>query len=165
MEYHGVIDFETIQVLLNRVKDVFNMMSVNKLVKKRVFNIMVECLENMLKHTQELSFIDYDFDVVYPKISINEDEEKFEIISQNTLLNKDIVKLKENIDNLNALDKERLKKHYENRIFNTKISNKGGAGLGLIDIVMKSENKIDYEFIKIDEVISIFKQRIIILKK
>ncbi|OFX80151.1 MAG: hypothetical protein A2X12_01850 [Bacteroidetes bacterium GWE2_29_8] len=165
LDYHGLIDFGTIQVLLRRVKDIFSIIDVDKSVKKKVFNIMVECLENILKHSNEVSFYDYDFDIVYPKISIIENGNKFIITTQNSLQNINKEKLTNSIDALNKLDKEQLKKYYENRIFNTQISEKGGAGLGLIDIVLKSENNIEYNIEQIDEKISLFKQTIIILKK
>ncbi len=65
-------------------------------------------------------------------------------------------KLKLNIDQLNKLNKDELDDLYREKLRSGKISEKGGAGLGLVDLARESSDKIFYEFIPINENISFF---------
>jgi len=50
------------------------------------------------------------------------------------------------LEKINSLDKEGLKELYKAIIKNTTISEKGGAGLGFVDMARKSGTKLEYEF-------------------
>jgi hypothetical protein len=54
------------------------------------------------------------------------------------------------------MDKEELREYYQLSLNNAMVSNKGTAGLGMIDIARKSGNKLDFEFLKINEETSFF---------
>ena len=49
-----------------------------------------------------------------------------------------------------------LKIKYLAKLNSTKLSDKGGAGLGLMDIARKSGKKLEYDFENISEKISFF---------
>jgi hypothetical protein len=55
-------------------------------------------------------------------------------------------KLEKILEHINSLDKEGLKELYKSIIKNTTISDKGGAGLGFVDMARKSGEKLDYKF-------------------
>ena len=50
------------------------------------------------------------------------------------------------MDKINSLNKEELGEFYKTSLRNNTISDKGGAGLGLIEISRKSGSKINYLF-------------------
>ena len=54
------------------------------------------------------------------------------------------------IDNINSLDKDGLKELHKFKMRETAISEKGGAGLGFIDIARKTGNPLEYHFEPID---------------
>ena len=54
------------------------------------------------------------------------------------------------------MDKEELREYYQLSLNNSMVSNKGTAGLGMIDIARKSGNKLEYEFLEIDKDFSFF---------
>jgi hypothetical protein len=54
--------------------------------------------------------------------------------------------LMERIDELNGMDAMELKKAYKQTLREGSFSDKGGAGLGLIEIARKSSDKLDYSF-------------------
>ena len=62
------------------------------------------------------------------------------------MLNSNTEKLKKKIDEINAMTKEELKSYYLESLKNTELSEKGGAGLGMIDMARKSGQKLDYRF-------------------
>jgi hypothetical protein len=64
--------------------------------------------------------------------------------------------LQARIDRINAMDKDELKQYYQDVLSLEGFSEKGGGGLGFIDIARKSGQKLNYEFLKIDENFSFF---------
>jgi hypothetical protein len=54
------------------------------------------------------------------------------------------------------MSKEELKTYYKEVLSNGVMSEKGGGGLGMIDIARKSGSKLDYKFSVVDEKFSFF---------
>jgi len=158
LEYKGNIDFDTLQSLLNDLKHKLLLIpDITTLTKKRVFNVTVECIENIYKHSNSKKN-EILFKITYAN-------KTFTIISENHIKFEDINQIKEKIDTINSLDREGLKNLYNKIITNTKISERGGAGLGFIDMAIKTCNKIGYEFEKIDDNTYKFKEILIINDK
>ena len=63
---------------------------------------------------------------------------------------------------VNSLDSDELRGLYQMKLANDPRTDKGTAGLGLIDIARKSKSKLNYEFIEIDEFSSFFCLKVII---
>jgi len=59
-------------------------------------------------------------------------------------------KIKKAIDCVNDATPEELNEMYKKQLKDGKIGEHGGAGLGLIDIARKTENKIEYMFLPIN---------------
>jgi len=55
------------------------------------------------------------------------------------------------LDHINTLDKEGLKELYKTQMREGRLSEKGGAGLGFIDIARKTGRKLHYHFLPIDD--------------
>ena len=119
-------------------------------VKRKVFNVMVECLQNIVKHADDIS---NNHSAVF---MVGKKDDKYVIISGNPIENEYIDNLKSKIEKINDLDKDGLKELYKNIIKNTEISDKGGAGLGFVDMARKSGNKLEFDFVKIDDGHSFF---------
>jgi hypothetical protein len=49
------------------------------------------------------------------------------------------------------MDKEQLKEYYQEVLNGGSMSEKGTAGLGMIDIARKSGNKLEYKFLPISD--------------
>ena len=69
------------------------------------------------------------------------------------------------IDYINSLDKDELKKFYKETLNNGTMSEKGGGGLGLIDIARRSGQKLQYKIREIDKDYSFFTLTVKISKK
>ncbi|MEQ8926103.1 MAG: SiaB family protein kinase [Fulvivirga sp.] len=119
-------------------------------VKRKVFNVMVECLQNIVKHADDVA---NNHSAVF---MVGKQEDKYIIISGNPIMNENIDGLKGKIDQINELDKDGLKELYKSIIKSTEISDKGGAGLGFVDMARKSGNKLDYDFVDIGDGNSFF---------
>ena len=124
-------------------------------IKKKVYNILVECLQNLYHHRDEMKRPGKEEESA-AVFMIGKNKDSYNIITGNYIKNNRIEKLKGRIDQVNSLDKEGLKGLYQEVLNNPERSEKGGGGLGIIDIARKSENKLDYDFMTIDENYSFF---------
>jgi hypothetical protein len=64
--------------------------------------------------------------------------------------------LEDAIEELNKMDKLALDNLHKKQIKSGQLSLKGGAGLGLIDIIRKTGEKYAYQFIRLDEAYHFF---------
>lgn len=113
-------------------------------VQRKVFNVMVECLQNISKHADPM---DGEEDEERRGIVlVSHGEKSYNVITGNVIKTEKRAGLEATLEHINSLDKEGLSALYKQQILGGKISEKGGAGLGFIDIAKKSGNKIAYQF-------------------
>ncbi len=123
-------------------------------IKRKVFNVMVECLQNICKHTDQ--YLDLNNGKETAVFIIGKESSEYSIISGNAIENQNIAQLEEKLKLINSLDKDGLKALYKEIISNTELSEKGGAGLGFVDMARKSGHKLEFSFHPIDEEYSFF---------
>ena len=82
---------------------------------------------------------------------IGRNEDEFVIIMGNLVLNEGIANLKSKLDQINSLDFAELDDLYNTVMMADEKEGATGAGLGLIDIKMKSRHKLDYDFIPVED--------------
>ncbi|MBL0049771.1 MAG: hypothetical protein IPP32_16950 [Bacteroidetes bacterium] len=132
-----------------------NMQIVNEpsALKKKVFFIMVESLQNITRHTEA------NEDAVNENSSlfiIQRKKKDYYITSGNIIDIDKVAPLEEKLKKVNSLDLESLKNYYREVLDLGEISSKGGAGLGLIEMARKSGNKLAFDFSPINENKSFF---------
>ena len=123
--------------------------------QKKVFHVLVECLQNISKHGESID-INNDKRLGKGVFLVIKNDKKYNVISGNVISKNKIQALSELIDVINKSNKESLKEMYKTQIKEGRISEKGGAGLGLIDMARKSGNKLEYRFIEINPDYSFF---------
>ena len=149
--YRGEMDVESVEKALGVGETRLNLTTESTKVKKKVFGIMVECLQNIIRHTDE------DIDKVYDNsfiLVLSKNNSFYSIITCNIIQNDKTEMLDDTIRKLNEMTPTDLHSLYEKTLCNGYFSEKGGAGLGLIEIIRKSGNKMDYCFTKIDDFFS-----------
>lgn len=87
---------------------------------------------------------------------VSKGESEYNVTTGNVVTNDKVKVLSDILENINKLDKAGLKKLYKQQIREGRLSEKGGAGLGFIDIARKTGQKLIYSFLKIDEEKSFF---------
>jgi hypothetical protein len=139
MVYEGKIDQEVIKSVASAVEKKMGEENETLKFQRIVFHSMIELLQNVSK---------YSDDSIKGKgiIIIGKDSEKYYVSSGNVLDNDKIPTLKVLIETVNGMNADQLKALYEAEISNRRFNKQGGAGLGLIDIVRKSKQKLQYNF-------------------
>ncbi len=132
-----------------------------KSVKKKVFHVMVEILQNMTKHSDNYEELDSGNGLFI----VGKKEGSYYIITANKVKEDEIDELKSSIDHINTLDKEQLKELYKKQMKGGSLSQKGGAGLGLIDIARKTGEKLNYQFLPLNDDYFFFLLKVRVSKK
>lgn len=152
LDHTGIIQYETIGELIHSFKQQIHARGVHTSTYKKVLLVMIESLENIMKHSECCAHANGSPATVYlPVFTIRKDESQFVIASSNPVKRMNIPAFKGRLDYLNTLDQQGLKDFYKKTITNGEFTNRGGAGLGLIEIAKISGKKISYDFQPIDE--------------
>lgn len=119
-------------------------------VQKKVFHVMVECLQNISKHAENRR------DLTSSKdgrgiFLVSKDEEEYNVTTGNIVKKDKVPILRKMLENINNLDKNGLKQLYKQQMREGRLTPKGGAGLGFIDIARKTGEKLIYSFLEIDD--------------
>jgi hypothetical protein len=160
--YCGEFSQDLNKILLSFIERKFKAENIEDSIRRRIFNIMVEVLQNVSKNKIDNPGSAND---VSPIFMLGSTEKDFLMISSNIIKNGNIETLKNRLDQVNSLDKEGLKTLYRETRLNSSFTSSSGAGIGLIDIARKSENKIEYSFEEINSDYSIFSLLIRITKQ
>lgn len=166
LTFDGLIDSLNVVELVNDIESNTDVMGIGSSMRKKIFNIAVEALQNLYHHTRDFSIAGKsDEEVRRVQFTFSEDEENFFIQTSNLLLKNQIQIVEEKINFVNQLSKEELKELYRKVLTNNQISNKGGAGLGFIDMRKKSESELVYQIEQVDSILARFTFLVRINKK
>ena len=96
-------------------------------IKKKVYNILVECLQNLYHHLDDDDY----------KTKINEKsalfmirkmDGEYSIMTGNFIATENVEMMQSRLDAINGMDKEELKVYYKEVLNNGEMSAKGGGG-------------------------------------
>ncbi len=150
LAYEGEFTQEITKAVLKMAETNLQTSNEESSIKRKVFNVMVECLQNIVKHSDEIKEADQAI------FMIGRSKEFYEVASGNYVYNENVESLKSKLTQVNSLDKDGLKSLYKDVIKGGELSSKGGAGLGFIDMARKSGNKLNFSFEKVNDKYSFF---------
>ena len=119
---------------------------------QKLISVFIEQMNNMLMYSAEKN-------AKFPKgtFVLGRENEAYFIQTGNVIKNDSINFVKNKIDFLNTLDKNKLHEYYKEQILNVnKNSQSPGAGLGLIEIARRAKSKIVYSFVPYEKEFSFF---------
>ncbi len=124
-------------------------------VQRKVFHVMVECLQNISKHADD--FVSSDFLFSGRGIFlVSKGENEYSVTTGNAIDNDRIEEMTEMLETINKMDKDELKGLYKRQMKEGRLWDKGGAGLGFIDIKRKTGKELEYHFLPISNDTSFF---------
>jgi hypothetical protein len=156
LSFKGEITSELLTSILHIMESKLDNIGEEPRLRKKVYNVLVECLQNLYHHNDGLT----DDPKANQRSALfligRSDNKTYKIITGNYILNSNVEAFRARIDKINAMSKDELKDYYIKTLNNEEFSGKGGGGLGLIDIARKSGQKLEYSHTPIDDTYSFF---------
>lgn len=156
LSFKGMITSELLTTILQIMESKMDHIDEKPKVKKKVFNILVECLQNLYHHIDQDDVIHVPLEDKSALLMIAKRENEYEITTGNYMKTQDVPALKDKLELVNSMDKAELKAYYKKVLSEGSLSSKGTAGLGMIDIARKSGEKLDFSFSPINDTTTFF---------
>jgi hypothetical protein len=148
--YRGVVTNENSASLLMLLEKEMETSEFGFVGRKRLFMFVLESLQNVSRHSDRNQYAEMSL-VVYSKTDTG-----YTVTTGNVIETTRIEDLKTKLEEINKLDSGEIRNVYRQMLSSAEFSSKGGAGLGLIEMAKKTGNKLDFDFIKLDERYSYF---------
>lgn len=161
--YRGNIDSDVINHILDTVESKMVEADENPRLRKKVYNVLVESLQNLFHHVDRVpdDFEDQKAEK-FGMLVVKRIDDSYKIITGNFVQSDNVEKLEEKIKRINRSSHEEIKELYKFILNHQRISAKGGGGLGLVDIARKTGNKLDYTFLPYNNDYSFFYLNIVV---
>jgi len=131
-------------------------------LRKKIFNIIVELSQNIYKHADEP---DTEKEGKSGILMLGEKNGEYTLTTGNLILSKRVESLSASLDKVNKANFEELDALFDKTIMEEEKKGQKGAGLGFIDIKMKSRNNIIYNFSQVDADYSFFEIQVKVSEK
>jgi hypothetical protein len=118
--------------------------------RKRLFIFVLESLQNVSRHTSGGKYSDMSL-VLYSKTG-----KGYTVTTGNVISSALGITLREKLELINSLDLIEIREVYRQMLSVAELTVKGGAGLGLIEMAKRTGNKLDYDFVSLDNDYSYF---------
>ena len=151
LELNGMISQEILVGFVEVIEAKLAKGAENRRTIKKVFSVFIELAQNVLHYSAESIVAANSKAKIGTGIVVLCDEDEYYIISSGNLLAKTKVPgIVEQCDKINRLSTDELRGYYKEQIKAPQAEGSFGAGIGLIDIVRKSGNRLNYEVTEID---------------
>jgi hypothetical protein len=149
LAYQGNITDSLTNNLLALAENKLAMVEYNSRVKKKVFNILVEVLQNIYHNQDEIKDSSESFQDIM--VMVIKNSTSYEVISGNFIKQNNIEHLKKRIEEINQLSNDELRAKYRSKLDEGVFTETGRAGLGIMDMVRKSGQPLQFGFKSIND--------------
>lgn len=153
LSFTGVLSTSLIAAILNLVERKLHHCEHDPAVRKRVFNVVMECLHNLFHHNRHRVAAGSSpghSEGSQGVVMIAHGGRGYSVFTGNAMAQPEVGALKQRLDLLNGYGPDELRELYRNTLNNGTFTPSGGGGLGLIDMARKSGHKLEYGFIPLD---------------
>lgn len=156
MSFMGNLTHQVTTSLLKNLKDNMSATNIDVTTQKRLYGVIVECLDNISKHWAALDIQKLLGRSSPPIFMLSRKDDYFYIVTGNHVVNEHIESLSAKIEFVNTLDKIGLQDFYRETLAKESPLERDDAGLGIIDIALKSGNKLEYIFKPITSTVAFY---------
>ena len=145
-DYKGRIEDEDVTRILNSIERILKAKDESPKIFKKIFNILIELVQNLHHHGE----VPPDLNVDYNKFGVlilRDEGMQYRISVGNFIKIEGLKLIRDRIDQINTLSSEETRNLYRIILNNEQFSEKGGGGLGMVEIARKSGNNMEYQFI------------------
>lgn len=138
--FTGHFDHQMINILLKNIREKLKGSMTEMANEQKVYCVLVECIENVSKYASQ--------NQVHSgggMFMLCKSDTKYTVITGNPILNSHIPSLKAKLETVSKMNREELKLLYRQQIMSER-ETENNAGLGIIDIAIKSGNQFQFNF-------------------
>lgn len=154
LAFKGEITQDTLHSILNIIEGKLSRLGEPARVRKRVFHILVACLQNLYHHSDLPN--GESLHIPSALLMVAKCEDTYCVVTGNFVANNSVKALEKRLQAVNDMEPEELKCYHKSLLTNGQISEKGGGGLEIVDIAKKTKEKLDYFFVPYDAENSFF---------
>ncbi len=156
LEYKGHLTFSTIGRLLTMLKHIMVKYNMKTSIYKRILSTMIEALENVYKNSDQYHDNAYIRKNYVPSFQLCKNQSRYRITVTNPVKVQFVPVLRKKLETINNKNPEDLRLLYRKTITDGHFTEKGGAGLGLIEMAKISGKPLQYSFNPIDDNFSLY---------
>jgi hypothetical protein len=158
VRFEGEITEAEVSNILQSVENRLESEDENPKKLRKVYNILVEALQNLYHHTDKYpdKALGNGTKVKSVAFYLSRQDDEYFILAANYITLENIAPLQTKLEKINSLDKDGLRDYYKEVLDNGQYSVHGGGGLGMIDIARKSGNKLEYSFQDVNSEFGVF---------
>jgi hypothetical protein len=164
LSYKGDITSELLTSILDIIESKMDDMQEKPQLRKKVYIVLVELLQNLYHHMDTPTVEENGNEEITNKaiFLIGKEQNHYKVITGNYIKNNTVPVLKKKMDEINALSPEEVKEQYKKILSNGQMSDKGGGGLGMIDIARRTGKPLLYDFVPVNDNFSFFSLNVVI---
>ena len=152
--HEGTYNQATIKDITAKTEAYLQQQNSSRGFSKKVFNVMVEMLQNISRHAYnpEESLTDERFGY----FAMTDKDDRYELYTANYIQAPIARKVENVLDDIQNRTPDELKQRYKELMKKSRINEEGGAGLGFVDIARKTDQNMYAHFEQIDEQLTVF---------
>jgi len=140
--YHGAINADLQNMLRVILEEHTERMEIPKLARKRMLGLSVECLHNLYHHAEDREDAGLGTEQVF--FSVGRKKNRCYIACGNFVSESVARFLEKRLGQLKAMSSTELHSHFLDTLAHPGRSTKGGGGLGLVEMMRKTDRNIDF---------------------
>lgn len=144
LSFKGDITSDLLTSILHVIEQKLDRYNEPTPIKRKVFNVLVECLQNLYLHSNSDESNSNDNPSVV--VMVAKCDYGYNILTGNVIPKENVEILSDRLTEINKLSKDELKSIYLDTLTDGKRSSKGGGGLGFLEIARKSKRKLEFGF-------------------
>lgn len=156
LSYKGRLSFDLVQLFIDQIEKSLDRESLSLPSKRKIFNVIVEVFQNLTHHIDQETNESVEDEYKLASLKVWIEEDTCYIATGNYVENDKVKTLEKWLTEINTLNSEELRELYKKILNNNTFSNKGGGGLGFLDISRKSGSKMVFNFEKVNDLFTYF---------
>lgn len=150
--YSGYFSQKILLAVGEAIKHKMNADEIGMTTAKKIFTVFVEQVQNIIRYSSESindinNVTDAEHELRFGVVVVGKDKrDKFYISCGNKIMLKDKNRLVQNLEEIQNMDKEQLKKAYKEKLKSDSDEYSKGAGIGFLEIARKANEPIVFEF-------------------
>ena len=156
LSYKGRLSFDLIHSFIENVDKTLEKSSIDPRSKRKIFNVLVEVFQNLTHHIDSSDDLKLKEEYKVASLKVWLEGDFCYVATGNHIHKENVEKLDSWLTKIDELETEGVKQLYREVLNNGTYSERGGGGLGFIDIRKKAGHKFTFEFEEVNKEFSYF---------